>query len=356
MALELARSQSIYQDTIIISLEGSMDIAIGFWPRLRPFRHQLVFMGKKSGLDFGLTRRLYKMFAWIQPSVVHTHHIGPLLYAGPAARMAGVKCVHTEHDAWHLSNSRRRLVARLAVAAAKPVLVADAPPVASAMMAALDCAPPRVILNGVDTMKFVPGNQDQARRALALPLDARIIGVSARLEPVKGVDVAIRALAKMENHSILAIAGSGSEEMTLRRLAAKLGVKERVVFLGHVDDMTRFYAAIDVLCLSSHAEGLPLSLLEAQSSGVPVVASLVGGVPAAVCPRTGQLVPAGDTDAFAAALMAAPHAPCDEARAFVVCGASLASAAAAYLDLYAGGHAEPEAASAVVMPVEAACV
>jgi glycosyltransferase involved in cell wall biosynthesis len=338
MALELARAQAAHHATMIISLEGAEEQAIAAWPRLAGQHERLIFLGKRPGLDPTLFVRLYLVFRRLKPACVHTHHIGPLLYAGAAARAAGVKRrVHTEHDAWHLTDARRRRVARLAIAAARPVLVADAPHVADAVVEALGCVRPKVVLNGVDTARFVPGNRAAARRALGLPQDMPIVGVAARLEPVKGVDVAIGALARMDRRAILAIAGTGSQQETLRQLAAALNVADRVLFLGHVDEMSRFYAALDVLCLSSRAEGLPLSLLEAQATGVPVVASAVGGVPAATCPRSGRLVPSEDVAGFAAALDAVlDTAPDGEPREFVVRTASLTASSDAYLELCLG--------------------
>lgn len=337
MALELARAQSTRHPVMVLSLEGNAEDAIAAWPRLAAQRAQLIFMGKKPGIDVALIPRLVRLFRRLRPACVHTHHIGPLLYAGPAARLANVKKrVHTEHDAWHLRDARRRRVAQLAIAAARPVLVADAPNVAEAMQQALGCAAPMVILNGVDTQRFAPGDRDAARLALDLPLDARIIGVAARLEGVKGVDVAIRAVAAMDQPAMLAIAGTGSQHEALRDLAARLGVANRVVFLGHIDDMSGFYVALDALCLSSRAEGLPLSLLEAQASGVPVVASDVGGVPTAICPRSGRLVGSENVAGFAAALDAALMPLLESPRQFVLRTASLSASANSYLDLSLG--------------------
>ncbi len=337
MALELARAQSARYPAKVLSLEGSLDEAVAAWPRLASQRGDLLFAGKKPGLDTSLPWNLVRLFRTLRPACVHTHHIGPLLYAGFAARLAGVRHrIHTEHDAWHLKDPRRRKVAKLAIALARPVLVADAPHVAEAVAEALGCALPRTILNGVDVDRFVPGDRDAARRALGLPQDARIIGVAARLETVKGVDIAIRALAAMTRPAVLAISGTGSQDAALRQLAFTSGVAERVIFLGHNDDMPRFYRALDVLCLSSRAEGLPLSLLEAQASGVPVVAAAVGGVPAAICPLSGRLVPSEDIAGFAAALDAALDPPPASPRDFVLRTGSLASASDAYLQLALG--------------------
>ena len=339
MALELARAQSARHDVRVVSLEGSAEEAVSAWPRLAAQREQLIFLGKRPGLDAGLPARLYRLFRTLRPTGVHTHHIGPLLYAGGAARAAGVPHrVHTEHDAWHLQDAKRRRVARLALAAAHPVLVADAPHVAMAVHDALGCPAPRVILNGIDTARFAPGDRTAARACLGLPAQGAIIGVAARLEAVKGVDIAIRALGAMESKALLAISGTGTQRDDLQSLAASLGIAERVRFLGHVDDMPNFYRAVDVLCLSSRAEGLPLSLLEAQSCNTPVVAAAVGGVPAAVAPGGGRLVEAGYPAAFAAALDAALQTATEAAntpRDFVLRTASLQTASDAYLALCA---------------------
>jgi glycosyltransferase involved in cell wall biosynthesis len=342
VALELARCQSIFEDTWIISLEGCLGLSVAMWPRLAGFRDRLIFMDKKPGLDSGLPRRLYGLFRDIRPSVVHTHHTGPLIYAGPAARMAGVPVrIHTEHDTWHKRAWHRRLLARLAIATARPVLVADAPPVASTMARALGCPPPAVILNGIDTMRFRPGNQDRARLALGLPLDAWVIGIMGPLEPTLEVDVAIHALAAMTPSAVLAIAGTGPEETALKHLAVMLGLAHRIVFLGQIDDVVAFYRSLDALCVPGRTGAVPLPALEAQSCGVPVVASSDSGLREAICPWTGQFVRAGDVEGFAVALSETADAPSDIARAFVVRGASLAHASAAYLALYSDRNKDP---------------
>jgi glycosyltransferase involved in cell wall biosynthesis len=334
MALELARAQSAVRPALILSLEGEEEEAVAAWPRLAAQRGQLIFMGKRQGFDPLLPGRLTALFRRMRPAAVHTHHAGPLLYAGPAARLAGVaRRIHTEHDAWHLSSPRRRRVMRAALAMARPVLVADAPHVARAVGTALR-QPARVVLNGVDTTRFAPRDRAAARGALDFASGVPVIGIAARLERVKGVDLAIAALPHVPG-AILAVAGQGSEAPALRMQAAELGVASRVRFLGLVEDMAGFYAACDILCLPSRNEGLPLAALEAQACGVPLVASDVGGVGAACDPDSARLVPAEDPIALAAALVEALGAPRRNPRPFVLRSASLAAAARAYLDLVA---------------------
>jgi glycosyltransferase involved in cell wall biosynthesis len=335
MALELARAQSVHRETLVVSLEGEPEAAIAAWPRLAAQRERLLFMGKRAGRDPLLPARLARLFARLRPAAVHTHHVGPLLYAGPAARLTGARRVHTEHDAWHLGERRRRRLMRAAIALSRPVIVADAPHVAAALSKALGLPLPAVVLNGVDTERFAPRDQAAARHALGLPLEARIVGIAARLETVKGVDVAIAAASRLPG-VVLAIAGRGSQEAVLRAEAAARGLADRVRFLGLVEDMPGFYAACDLACLPSREEGLPLAALEAQACGVPLVASAVGGVAAAADPASALLVAPESPDALARAIAERLAAPAGDSRAFVLREASLAATARAYLDLCVG--------------------
>lgn len=339
MALELARVQAQSRPAVVLSLDGNPRDARLAWPRLADVREPLFFLDKKPGLTPSLVASLVGVFRLLRPSCVHTHHVGPLLYAGIAARLAGVpRILHTEHDAWHLSDPGRRRLVRGALMLARPLVIADAPHVADAFSAALGRPRPVVVLNGVDTGHFTSRPRLPARIALGLPTDVHVVGVAARLEVVKGVDIAIEALALIPGTTVLAIAGVGSERVSLERRAAELGISGRVFFLGLTDDMAGFYAALDLLCVPSRNEGLPLAPLEAQSCGIPVVACRVGGVPAAVCPLTGILVPGesprdladGITRALAQELRGDP-------RSFVLKEASLAASAAAYLALLPPG-------------------
>jgi len=336
MALELARAQrALGQDARVLSLEGGADSAIAAWPRLEAQRDQLLFLNKRPGLDAALLPRLVALFRRLRPGCVHTHHAGPLLYAGLAARLAGVPArLHTEHDAWHLNDPRRRRLVRAARAMAAPRMIADAPHVGHAVAAALGGAAPVVVMNGVDTQRFAPTGRAAARAALGLPADGRLLGVAARLERVKGVDVALAALALLPDDVRLAIAGGGGEAATLRAQAEALGIAQRVHWLGVLDDMARFHPALDLLLVPSRNEGLPLAPLEAQSCGVRVVAAEVGGVAAALCPATGVLVPPENPTALAHAISAALQASGDP-RPFVLREASLERAARACLALAA---------------------
>lgn len=302
MALDLA-AFSTANNTWIISLEGTLEEAVAAWPRLAPVADKLIFLNKAPGFHLGIFWQLRQLFRRHQATVIHTHHIGPLLYAGVAARIAGVQhVIHTEHDAWHLENEQRRKLQQRLLKIVRPSLVADADTVANAMKNHLGLDAVTVIRNGIDSDRFLPGSPSDCRRALNLPEQANIIGCGGRMESVKGQNILIDAMVDLPDHVHLALAGSGSLKDSLQRQAETLGLKQRVHFLGHLDNMPQFYQSIDVFCLPSFKEGFPLSSLEAQSCGVPAVVTDVGGSKETLCPESGLAVPAGDASAMAVAL------------------------------------------------------
>jgi len=134
----------------------------------------------------------------------------------------------------------------------------------------------------------------------------RVLSV-ARLEPGKGHHVLLRALAQLSNPRItLALVGDGSARSDLERLTRELGLTSAVTFCGNrsQSDLPAIYAAADIFCLPSFSEGVPVVIMEAFTAGLPVIATDVGGVSEIVSHRkSGLLVPAGDVDALAAALV-----------------------------------------------------
>lgn len=301
MVLELQRIYQKTDEVIIISLEGHIDESLQRWPRLMGLNCQMVFCDKAPGLRPGLVYELVQLFRKIKPDVVHTHHIGPLIYAGTAARITGTRhIVHTEHDGWHLESSKKRqTLQRLALRYVRPKLVADASHVADILQRFFPDQSLNVILNGIDTRRFRPGKHINARKRLELPEGKIIIGCAARLVKGKGHTYLLDALARLPGNIHLALAGDGPLRCDLMAQARQIGIVHRVHFLGTVESMPTFYQALDLFCLPSEAEGLPLSPLEAQACGVPVLITDTGGCREAVCSNTGLLVPPKDSQALA---------------------------------------------------------
>ncbi|NRA82565.1 MAG: glycosyltransferase [Gammaproteobacteria bacterium] len=289
MVLDLLKHQNF--KTVVISLEGTKEQAIGRWPILRKVSNHLIFMNKQPGIQLSLVFQLYRLFKQHQINTIHSHHIGPLLYGGIAAKLAKIsKRIHTEHDAWHLDSLKRRYLQKSLLCIVKPILVADALAVANQVKRYLNIDNIELIHNGIDIEKFTPGDRNLARAKLNLSSGVVLIGNAARLEPVKGQDLLISAMSHFSSSIHLAIAGAGSCEKALKQQVAQLNIEHRVHFLGPLDDMATFYQALDIFCLPSRAEGLPLSPLEAQACSIPALLTDVGGASEALCHATGLLI------------------------------------------------------------------
>ncbi|MDR2240494.1 MAG: glycosyltransferase [Zoogloeaceae bacterium] len=154
--------------------------------------------------------------------------------------------------------------------------------------------------------------KDATRSALGLPQDAKIIGNVGRLHPDKDQKTLLAGFAHALPHlppgTLLAIAGSGPLEADLKARANTLGVAERVIFLGQVPEMRRFFSAFDLFALSSDHEPFGMVLLEAMAAGVPVMATDCGGAPEIVADKN-ALFPLGDSRTLAEKLVVFFSAP-----------------------------------------------
>jgi glycosyltransferase involved in cell wall biosynthesis len=149
----------------------------------------------------------------------------------------------------------------------------------------------------------VPPADDVERRSAR---GRHMVGVVARLVPEKGVDVFIRAAALMW-HGLpgvsFVIVGDGPEAAALERLAERLGIRERIGFLGARAEAQTIIRRLDIICVPSRTARIPLVVLEAMALGIPIVASDVGGIPELVTHRRhALLVPPGDPFALASAV------------------------------------------------------
>ncbi|MEH6532011.1 MAG: glycosyltransferase [Photobacterium frigidiphilum] len=303
LVLNLARFASPCHQVYIVALEGNKETAIMQWPELRTFESQLFFLNKPTGMNISTVIKLKKLIAKLNVTMLHSHHIGPLLYSRLALLGHNATHIHTEHDSWHLADKKQCRMTRYLLKTNRVKLIADAPRVAYQLEKILLLRPDHVICNGIDTQFFTPGNQLIARKQFNLPLDKKLIGCAGRLVKEKGIDTLIRALHDLPKDHHLVIAGDGHQSLQLRAEAQKWLVTDRIHWLGYCAQMRNFYRAIDVFCMPSRQEGLPLALLEAQSCGNSIVATTVGAIPDLICPQTGILVPPDDETALTKALI-----------------------------------------------------
>jgi glycosyltransferase involved in cell wall biosynthesis len=268
----------------------------------------VVSAGKRPGVQWGLRRTLREIFKRLRPDVVHTHQVGALFYAGPAARKVGVPAIiHTEHGKHYAARFRTRILGRIAARSAQRFCcvagdVADE-------VKRYRIAPEgklTVVPNGIDTARFLAPPDAQLRRSLGIPEGAPVVGTIGRLCEVKRQDVLLKAFATLRRgvpDAHLILVGEGPLRGELERLARELGVARVTHLAGYQSQPERFLPLMNVFALTSRSEGMPLAVLEAWAAGVPVVASAVGGLPELIeQDRTGLLFPALDEDALAAAV------------------------------------------------------
>lgn len=140
-----------------------------------------------------------------------------------------------------------------------------------------------VLPNGVDLEKFKGFSKKILRDKLKIPLDKKVILFAGELKKVKGSEYLIEAFKKVsENNSEtrLILVGDGSEREKLENIAKKIGIEERINFIGRVSNqgVLEYMAAADIFVLPSLSEGFPLVVLEAMASGLPIVATKVRGI------------------------------------------------------------------------------
>jgi glycosyltransferase involved in cell wall biosynthesis len=162
--------------------------------------------------------------------------------------------------------------------------------------------------NAVDTAKFVPGDKVEAKRKVGAPAGVPLAVMLANLAPHKGHETAIRAAAVLKARGLathfwlagIERGGAGAYTARLHGLIREAGVADRVRLLGQRSDTPDLLRAADFFLLPSTCEGLPLSILEAQATQVPVLAAPTAGIPEVVFDgTTGFLIPADDAEGYA---------------------------------------------------------
>jgi L-malate glycosyltransferase len=243
-------------------------------------------------------------------AVLHSHDMYTNLFAGIAARLAGVPVVVASRR-WsrHLIGPRYRRMNRTAYGLATCVVANSRALLEELAEEGVPRQRLRLVENFVEPAAFAEPTPEERRHWRAthgIPLAPPLVGVVARLRPEKGHSVLLHALAciRHETNAHLVFAGDGPEEGTLRTLAGQLGLTDRTHFLGLVPNRPNPHAWFDLSACPSLSEGAPNAVLEAMAAARPVVASAVGGIAEAVTDgETGRLVPPGNPDALARALL-----------------------------------------------------
>jgi glycosyltransferase involved in cell wall biosynthesis len=259
--------------------------------------------------------KLVVLFARFRPTVVHTHLAKAGLLGRVAARLTGAHVViHTYHGnvlrGYFGAGTSRVFVALERMLGRISTRVVAISPGQKAELESLGIARGDRIVEiplGFDLEPFRAPPQGVLRAELGIAPATPLVGIVARLVPVKAVDQFIDACAEIQRarpDARFVIVGDGPLRETLEAQTRARGLGEALRFLGWRADLGPIYADLDVLVLTSRNEGTPVSVLEALAVGTPVVATSVGGVPDIVGDdERGVLVPPGQPVAAARAVL-----------------------------------------------------
>ena len=262
--------------------------------------------------------------------VIHSHYWISGKVAMPVAQELKIPLVHTMHTMARVKNLNLaegevpepmiRVQGESQVVAAADALIANTDAEAASLVSLYEACPDNVFVvsPGVNLSMFTAGTGKNAARAhLNLDSDAHVVTFVGRIQPHKGPEVLIRAIAEMVTHSpalrgkllTLIVGGAsganGAEVDRLRELVQWLGISDVVRFAPPVErtELPDYYRASDLVCVPSYSESFGLVALEAQACGTPVVASAVGGLRTAVADGiSGVLVDGHDARAWSSVL------------------------------------------------------
>lgn len=283
------------------------DFAPDFASRVKSGNVTLHRLDKRPGNDFRMWGRLYRLFRQLRPDVAHTRNFGTLEAQLPAW-IAGVPVrIHGEHG-WDVNDlqgaSRKFRLLRGAYAPCVHHFVTVSRDLQRYLIERVGIAPRKVtqIYNGVDSERFRPA-PPRTRGPL-------VIGAVGRLMAVKNHSLLLAAFLhlletrpELRGRLRLRIVGDGPLRDVLRKMADRSGFGDLVELDGAADNVPRQMQGMDVFVLPSLAEGISNTILEAMATGLPVLATRVGGNGELVQEgRTGFLVPAQDEEALAGAI------------------------------------------------------
>jgi glycosyltransferase involved in cell wall biosynthesis len=257
--------------------------------------------------------RLIRLLRQERAEIVHSHDAYTSVYGTICARLAGVRGVIASRRSWYSPHLKGRILRanRVAYRLADRVL-GNSPSVSRLVESEGGISASRIVTipNFLDPESFEPMPPADRRRMLdelGVPADAFVIGIVARLSPVKDHATLLRAIASLRDRIPglrCVLIGDGPERGAIEALADSLGIRDIVHLAGERSQPPNLHGLFDVSVLCSTTEAFPNSVLEAMAAARPVVATDVGGTPDAVHQgTTGLLVPPGDPSRLAEAIL-----------------------------------------------------
>lgn len=279
---------------------------------LRELDVECHFVGTKGSFNTDYLKKIRELIREYRVDIVQSHLYGSNLYCAIAGRLSGTPVVATFHGARDLAapgfanRLKRTLVQRGASA-----LIAVSHRLRDELLDAgfADESKLSVVHNGIDIQRFSATEKGIARAQYGIAPDAPLIGAIGNVRQPKGYEVLVEAFstvhAALPNARLIIVGeGSGSLLADLQSQIEASHLQQAIHLAGFVPNPESILADLDVYCSSSHSEGFSLTCVEAMAAGAPVVATRSGGPEEILTDReTGLLVPTGDPDALATALL-----------------------------------------------------
>ena len=265
---------------------------------------------------FSIVREAGRFLSGKGVSVLHSHRYKENLAAVALGWMRHIPClVRTQHGMPEPFTGVRKAkhgflqwLDRMTARYATDCVIAVSDDMHRKLARSLGVRKVHTIHNGLDREGVSSElSQAEAKRRLGIPETSGLVGTAGRLDRIKRNDILLLAaqhILRRAAETRFLIAGDGEERIRLEETAKNLGIRDRVLFLGHRDDIYDVLRALNILVLCSDHEGMPMALLEALHLGVPVVARRVGGIPEVIEEGVnGALVDSAGPEELAAACL-----------------------------------------------------
>ncbi len=246
--------------------------------RLEQSGVKILYLGKKLGMDWSMVPKIKKILTEVRADVVHTHR-SSIQYAIPAAIFAGVKQrVHTIHNVAEKENGKiTRKINNFFFKHCNVIPVALSELIRDSIVKEYKIAKSRIpiVLNGIDLSKCIP------KEDYSINGNFKILHIGRFAEQKNHIGLlgAFKLFHSKYNDSELWLIGDGEKKENIEKYVRENNLTSSVKFLGLQNDVHGFLHDADIFALPSNYEGIPMTLIEAMGTGLPIVATRVGGIP-----------------------------------------------------------------------------
>ena len=300
MVLDLARSINAEKYKVtVVSLYNKTYAAENRLADIEKYQISTLFLNKKPGFDFHVLLQLKKMIQEQQPDIIHSN-LESFQYVFPLAWLLRKRHVHTMHSVGGKEQRIYRWILKNAYRNHNFYMVALSHRICTELILLYPKLGDHlcVVRNGVDIKQFSFYQAKTAKK------DFNFICV-ASLTPVKNHKLLFEAFATLQHKygrmDTLTLVGDGPLHEELMAKTKQLGIDKNVIFVGNTANVADYLKQADAFVLASHYEGVPLAILEAMCTSLPILAPDVGGVGEIVI-GNGMLFPVEDREALTAAL------------------------------------------------------